>query len=703
MPSRVDTPRLIGLSGRRPAPASDHLSRLSRDKCSLARGRGQRRGGGGRTRESGRRERAVSARSPGIGTFRHAPTVASLTLRVSRVSATRRACAERVRAMNKPGNSRSLRTLLGSVAAIGALAAGGARVGRGRHQRGGVRRRGRRRLRRADEHRRGPGRHRRLRDQGQRRRQRLHDPGRPRCIAAGGYYVADVDGRAASAWARTTRRGCSRPADLVTPIDSYSWTSHAAATYGRCPNGTGADDGSTSSSTRGAANDLPGPGARLAGKRRDRDRRRLERVRRQPQRAGLPAVRLGRPRGAVGGAQRPVHALPADLRRHEVDARHRQRLGHRQAAALPERRRRAGRRGRDARRRRRRTGSTSPPSATTSGAARHEPPRGPALRRLVRGCHADRDQGVEPDRGPARPGRQRRPGGRHLGAGRRARRQGLPRRGHGRDVQPGRPTPTTARACSSSASSRTASIIAYALNQTAGAFTRVATIASGFPKVMELNTSPRPPTCGRSATTAATAAPRRWTSHSRARTPDASSSPTPTSVPPAWPNLNNEGFAIAPQAECVGGLKPVFWSDDSNTGGHALRTGKLNCTPLPDAARSPDPDADPHADADAGAASRRPPPRRPRRSIAPPRSSSSRSSSPSRAPTPSAAPASSASSITLSERADLTITATARKNAKARARTILTDDAQGRRRGQAHVHADPEAQASARRCARARR
>ena len=31
-------------------------------------------------------------------------------------------------------------------------------------------------------------------------------------------------------------------------------------------------------------------------------------------------------------------------------------------------------------------------------------------------------------------------------------------------------------------------------------------------------------------------------------------------------NLNNEGFAIAPRAECVNGLKPVFYTDDSNTG-----------------------------------------------------------------------------------------------------------------------------------------
>jgi hypothetical protein len=44
------------------------------------------------------------------------------------------------------------------------------------------------------------------------------------------------------------------------------------------------------------------------------------------------------------------------------------------------------------------------------------------------------------------------------------------------------------------------------------------------------------------------------------------------------PNYNNEGFAIAPQAACVAGHKPVLWSDDNNDDGHALRAGTLPCT-----------------------------------------------------------------------------------------------------------------------------
>ena len=51
--------------------------------------------------------------------------------------------------------------------------------------------------------------------------------------------------------------------------------------------------------------------------------------------------------------------------------------------------------------------------------------------------------------------------------------------------------------------------------------------------------------------------------------------------PAGLPNINNEGFAIAPQAECIAGRKPVFWSDDSNTGGHAIRAGAMLCTAVP--------------------------------------------------------------------------------------------------------------------------
>ncbi|MBD8608402.1 lamin tail domain-containing protein [Aeromicrobium sp. CFBP 8757] len=49
--------------------------------------------------------------------------------------------------------------------------------------------------------------------------------------------------------------------------------------------------------------------------------------------------------------------------------------------------------------------------------------------------------------------------------------------------------------------------------------------------------------------------------------------------PATMPNLNNEGFALAPQSRCVDGLKEVVWSDDGDTGGHSIRTGTITCTP----------------------------------------------------------------------------------------------------------------------------
>lgn len=48
--------------------------------------------------------------------------------------------------------------------------------------------------------------------------------------------------------------------------------------------------------------------------------------------------------------------------------------------------------------------------------------------------------------------------------------------------------------------------------------------------------------------------------------------------PGGMDNLNNEGFAIAPQAACGSGGKLVLWSDDDNDDGHALRAGTLPCS-----------------------------------------------------------------------------------------------------------------------------
>ena len=54
-------------------------------------------------------------------------------------------------------------------------------------------------------------------------------------IPAGGFLAVDTIVRAGIG-----RLGASVPCRMATLLDSYSWTAHAAATYGRCPDGTGA-------------------------------------------------------------------------------------------------------------------------------------------------------------------------------------------------------------------------------------------------------------------------------------------------------------------------------------------------------------------------------------------------------------------------------------------------------------------------------
>ena len=50
--------------------------------------------------------------------------------------------------------------------------------------------------------------------------------------------------------------------------------------------------------------------------------------------------------------------------------------------------------------------------------------------------------------------------------------------------------------------------------------------------------------------------------------------------PIGMPNINNEGFAITPDSECVDGSKPVYWADDGETDGHSIRSGTLPCATI---------------------------------------------------------------------------------------------------------------------------
>lgn len=118
-------------------------------------------------------------------------------------------------------------------------------------------------------------------------------------------------------------------------------------------------------------------------------------------------------------------------------------------------------------------------------------------------------------------------------------------------------------------------VYAYALNQSGGGYSRIATITSGFSGVMDLEFEPATghlwavcdDTCqGRTSTLDIDAQGKFAVTHTYDR-------------PAGMSDYNNEGFAIAPHTTCTGGRKPVIWSDDGNDGGHALRAGTLNCTP----------------------------------------------------------------------------------------------------------------------------
>ena len=118
----------------------------------------------------------------------------------------------------------------------------------------------------------------------------------------------------------------------------------------------------------------------------------------------------------------------------------------------------------------------------------------------------------------------------------------------------------------------TGMIYGYVL-QDSGAFTRIASISSGMSAVMELQWEPQ--------------SSRLWvvcdnTCNGQHRTMkiNGSGAFATTAVynrPTGMSNYNNEGFALAGADECVSGAKPVYWSDDSNDGGHALRRGTTTC------------------------------------------------------------------------------------------------------------------------------
>jgi hypothetical protein len=209
---------------------------------------------------------------------------------------------------------------------------------------------------------------------------------------------------------------------------------------------------------------------------------------------------------------------------------------------------------------------------------------------------------------------------------------------------------------------QTGDVIGFALNSATETFTRITTVKSSFRSVMELEYEPETThlwalcddNCdGRSVTLDIA--------------PNGKFAVTKTYARPAgMDNFNNEGFAIAPQAECVGGVKPTFYAEDSDANSHALRGGTINCTPLPPVDEpEPTPSPQPAAPTPTPTAIPTPPADRTGPSLKLALKFSK---------TGTYAVRKSGKFglvLTLGERADLTISATARKNAKAKARTIL--------------------------------
>ena len=128
----------------------------------------------------------------------------------------------------------------------------------------------------------------------------------------------------------------------------------------------------------------------------------------------------------------------------------------------------------------------------------------------------------------------------------------------------------------------TGMIFAYALDHVGGGYQRIASIVSGQTGIMGLEFDRDigalwaycDDTCGNRATVLDvednTASPS-WGHFVVRRAFDR---------PASMPNLNNEGIAIAPESECVAGLKSFFWTDDAETDGHSIRRGELTCGPL---------------------------------------------------------------------------------------------------------------------------
>ena len=206
-------------------------------------------------------------------------------------------------------------------------------------------------------------------------------------IPADGYYVANVDsGPGGFGLGSGDSARLFAPANLVTPIDSYSWASHAAATYGRCPDGTGPMTSTTAppAARRTTApcppSPWPGDSAIATADGADVFGGNLSGLAYQPSGSGAPGVLW-----AVRNGPSILYRLIYDGTKWTPDTANGWGTG-KQLVYSPERRRRPGRRGRDAGRRRRERDLRLRRAQRRRPQQHHQPSRGPALRHLVGGA-----------------------------------------------------------------------------------------------------------------------------------------------------------------------------------------------------------------------------------------------------------------------------------------------------------------------------
>ncbi len=116
-------------------------------------------------------------------------------------------------------------------------------------------------------------------------------------------------------------------------------------------------------------------------------------------------------------------------------------------------------------------------------------------------------------------------------------------------------------------------IYAYALDHSGSGFVRVATINSGFSVgktvYFDRETGYLWTECGAACGNQATILTIDVTGKFQVLRQFAS--------PSSMPNIKNEGIAIAPESQCVAGKKPWFWTDDGETSGHAIRADSIPC------------------------------------------------------------------------------------------------------------------------------